>query len=179
MNVEDVINKKELIDRLDGDIDLFKELADLFETAAKVVGVKIASGWVAGALKKTLNYNNLSFRKSGVKGDEVIKVLKMFKKGDFTDHVTETVLQKIVESGRDADSVIKELGLKRIDDKKIIETVILKILAEEQRAVDDYLGGAEKSLNYLIGKVMRETRGQVDAGTAKKSIVEAIKNQTK
>ncbi len=156
-----------------------KELADLFETAAKVVGVKIASGWVAGALKKTLNYNNLSFRKSGVKGDEVIKVLKMFKKGDFTDHVTETVLQKIVESGRDADSVIKELGLKRIDDKKIIETVILKILAEEQRAVDDYLGGAEKSLNYLIGKVMRETRGQVDAGTAKKSIVEAIKNQTK
>ena len=130
-------------------------------------------------MTKKLNYNNISFRKSGVCGDEVIKVLEMFKKGVFTDHVAETVLQKIVESRKDADSVIKELGLKRIDDKKVIESVILKILGDEQRAVDDYVGGAEKSLNYLIGRVMRETKGQVDAGTAKKSIVEAIKNQTK
>ena len=154
-----------------------KELANLFEKVQEKTGVKIAASWIAGQLKKTLNYNKTSLRKSRLSDKEIILALMKFKNGEFTDHITEMILRKMVESGKSVDDAVSELGLKTINNKKEISAVISKVVDKHSMAVDDYLGGVEKSLHFLVGMVVRETKGQVSAKDAKDNLIDYIKKK--
>ncbi|MCK4808453.1 MAG: hypothetical protein KAS90_02410, partial [Candidatus Aenigmarchaeota archaeon] len=131
-------------------------------------------GWLSGPLKKTLNYNDLTYSNSGLKDEWVISLLSSFAKKEYTDHVAEQILRKMVELKVDDKSAAKKLGLGKIDDKSMIKDVVDKVLKSNADAVKDYRGGNEKALHFLVGQVMRETKGQVDANTAKKHILEEL-----
>ena len=152
-----------------------KAIADVFEKAAKMAGAKVAAGWLSGPLKKTLNYNDMSYSNSGLKDEWVIGLLVLFAKKEYTDHVTEKILRKMVELKIDEKSAAKKLGLGKIEDKSLIKDVVGKIIKTNADAVRDYRSGNEKALHFLVGQVMRETKGQVDANTAKKHILEELK----
>ncbi|MEA2003523.1 MAG: Asp-tRNA(Asn)/Glu-tRNA(Gln) amidotransferase GatCAB subunit B, partial [archaeon] len=153
-----------------------KIIADVFEKAAKKVGVKVAAGWLSGPLKKTLNYNDISYSNSGLKDEWVIRLLVSFAKKEYTDHVTEKILRKMVELKIDEKSAAKKLGLGKIEDKSMIKDVVGKVIKANADAVKDYRSGNEKALHFLIGQIMRETKGQVDANTARKHILEVLKS---
>lgn len=152
-----------------------KAISDIFEKAAKKVGAKIAAGWISGPLKKTLNYNDTTYIGSGLKDEWVISLLSSFAKKDYTDHVTEQIIRKMVELKTDDKSVSKMLGLGKIEDKGKIKDIVKKIISVNVVAVKDYKSGNEKSLHFLVGQVMRETKGQIDANTAKKEILLELK----
>ncbi len=151
-----------------------KAIADLFEMAAKKVDARIAAGWLSGPLKKTLNYNDMSYTGSGLKDKWIITLLEKFAKKEYTDHVAEQTIRKMVELGCDEKIASKKLGLGKISDSGKIKDIVSRVVGSNKKAVDDYLGGEEKSLHYLVGQVMRETKGQVDANTAKKEIIKLI-----
>ncbi len=177
------------------------DLANLFEQAARKVDPKLASIWIAGYLKKTLNYNNLRFRDSGLKSEWIIEWLKSIKKGEFTDRNAELLIRKMVDDKKDPETTRKKYGIGKrfsivltegisirdsVKRKRIktftadavivteIECKIRKILEGNSKAVNDYKSGEEKALHFLVGLVMRETGGQVDANIAKKIILKII-----
>ncbi|MCK5593697.1 MAG: Asp-tRNA(Asn)/Glu-tRNA(Gln) amidotransferase GatCAB subunit B, partial [Candidatus Aenigmarchaeota archaeon] len=152
-----------------------KAISDIFEKAAKKVGAKIAAGWISGPLKKTLNYNDTTYIGSGLKDEWIISLLSSFAKKDYTDHVTEQIIRKMVELKKDDKSVAKTLGLGKIEDKGKIKDIVKKVIETNEVAVNDYKSGNEKSLHFLVGQVMRATKGQIDANTAKKEILLELK----
>ena len=152
-----------------------KAISDIFEKAAKKVGAKIAAGWISGPLKKTLNYNDTTYIGSGLKDEWIISLLSSFAKKDYTDHVTEQIIRTMVELKKDDKSVANILGLGKIEDAGKIKDIVKKVIKSNEVAVNDYKAGNEKSLHFLVGQVMRETKGQVDANTAKKEILSELK----
>ncbi len=151
------------------------DIANLFEETAKKISPKTAGSWISGYLKKTLNWNGLTFRQSGLKKEWVVKTLKLFEEGKLTDRNAELVIRKMVEEKKGPEKIIKKYGLEKVSDKKQIEKAVKDVLAKHKKAVDDYLLGEEKALHYLVGLCMKETKGRVDAQALRKIILDLIK----
>ncbi len=148
------------------------DLANLFEDVSKKVGPKTAGTWIAGYLKKTLNWHNLRFRQSGMKKEWIISLLRKFEAGRITDRNAEMVIRKMVEEKKPPRVLIKKYGFgkAKLDLDKIVKTV----LNNNRRAAEDYKKGEKKALHFLVGQVMRETRGRADARDIKKAILRQI-----
>jgi aspartyl-tRNA(Asn)/glutamyl-tRNA(Gln) amidotransferase subunit B len=151
------------------------DLAELFEQIASRVDSKLAGTWIAGYLKKTLNWNNLKFRRSGIKPEWMVELLKMFHSGKITDRNAELAIRKMVEEKRPLAEVIKKYKLKKLEDGAKIRGMVERVIKENKTAVQDYKKGEEKALHFLVGEVMREARGQVDAQKIKEIILRLIK----
>ena len=145
-----------------------KPIADLFEEISKKINPEIVASFLAGYLKKTLNWNNLKYKTSGLEDEWIFELLEEFQKGKITDRNAEQTIRKMVEEKKSAKEIIKKynLGKSEID----LESVLKKVLDTNKQAVHDFKKGEKKALEFLIGQVMKETRGQVDATEIRKGL---------
>jgi aspartyl-tRNA(Asn)/glutamyl-tRNA(Gln) amidotransferase subunit B len=149
------------------------DIAELFEYTAKHVSPRVAGSWIAGYLKKSLNWHKMNFRESGLKREWVIELLGMFESGGITDRNAELAIRKMIEEKRPPRDIVKRhrLGKSGIG----IGGAVRKVLEKEKDAVRDFRSGQEKALHFLVGQVMRETKGRADAGEIRKALLKALK----
>jgi aspartyl-tRNA(Asn)/glutamyl-tRNA(Gln) amidotransferase subunit B len=149
------------------------DIAELFEYTAKHISSRVAGSWIAGYLKKSLNWHKLSFRESGLKREWIIALLKMFERGGITDRNAELAIRKMIEEKKPPREIVKKhrLGKSGMD----IGGAVKKVLEKNKDAVKDYKSGQEKALHFLIGQVMRETRGRSDAEEIRKALLKVLK----
>ena len=142
------------------------DLADLFEQTAGKVSAKVAGTWIAGYLKKTLNWHGMRFRESGLRVEWITSLLKMFEKGGITDRNAEMAIRHMVEEKLPAEEIVKKHNLAKAE---LDLAAIVKIVMEKNRqAVQDYRAGDEKVMHFLVGRVMAVTGGKVDANEIRK-----------
>jgi len=151
------------------------DLAGLFEQVSKKTEPRLAGTWIAGYLKKTLNWNGLKFRNSGIKPEWITELLSMFKCGKITDRNAELAIRKMVEDRKPLMIVVKRYKLGKLEDSTKIKGIIRSVLEKNRLAVKDYKKGEEKALHFLVGEVMREAKGQVDAQEVRDIIVKLIR----
>ena len=151
------------------------DIANLFENIAKRISPKVAGSWISGYLKKTLNWNGLTFRQSGLKPEWILKTLKLFESGKLTDRNAELLIRKMVEHRKEPGAIIKKYKLEKTGDEREVKRIVKGVLDKNKKVIDDYHKGEEKALHYLVGLCMRETRGRVDAQQLRKLILEMIK----
>ncbi len=137
------------------------DIANLFEEIARKINPKLAASWIAGPLKKTLNWNNLRWKNSGLKKEWILNLLKIFERGEITDRNTELTIRKMVEEKKPPEEIIKKYSFAKTKIKDLDETID-KILERNKQAVKDYKTGQKKALDFLIGQIIKETQGRID-----------------
>jgi aspartyl-tRNA(Asn)/glutamyl-tRNA(Gln) amidotransferase subunit B len=159
-------------DKLSESLTSELDIANLFESVAKKTPPKLAASWIAGYLKKTLNYNGVRFKDSKLREEWIVSLLNMFEKGFLTDRNAELVIRYMVSDKLPPDQVMKKHGIAKKESGSLreVEHTIKSVLEKNQKAVRDYKSGEEKALHFLVGLCMRETRGSVDANEVRKII---------
>ncbi|MBI5347006.1 MAG: Asp-tRNA(Asn)/Glu-tRNA(Gln) amidotransferase subunit GatB [Candidatus Aenigmarchaeota archaeon] len=138
-------------------------LARMFETVVKDVEPKLAGSWLAVQVPKTLNYNNLRIKDSGLRPEHLIKLLKLVEHEKITEKTAEETLRKIVLNPQDPENLVKDMA--KIFDKKELEDAVNEVLASHPKAIIDFKSGKKEALNFLMGQVMRKTKGRGDSAT--------------
>ncbi len=141
-------------------------LAGMFEEVSKDMNPKLAGSWFAVQIPKTLNYINTTAKHSKLKAAHIVKLLKLVEQKKITERVAEDALRKLVVDPQDPEKLVQ--GMSRIFDEKTIEKEINEALASHPKAVLDYKSGRQDALNFLIGQVMRKTKGRGDPDTIRK-----------
>ena len=101
-------------------------------------------------------------------------LLYLIDKGDITQNQAKEVFEQMIITGKGAQLVIKTLGVQQmtqLDLQKLVD----KIIAQNNKAVEDYKAGKVASLGFLIGQIQREAKGQADANLAKNLLLEKLK----
>ena len=142
------------------------DLAEIFEKVVNNINPKLAASWFAGEIKKTLNYNNLRIKETGLTAEHLTKLLKMIENKELTERSAELLLREMVVRPVDPEFAAKKS--RRIYDEKVIDEVIEEIVAENTKAIIDYKAGKKESFNFLVGQVMRKTQGRGDPDTIRK-----------
>ncbi|WP_456475705.1 Asp-tRNA(Asn)/Glu-tRNA(Gln) amidotransferase subunit GatB [Candidatus Pyrohabitans sp.] len=138
------------------------EMADAFEEVCREIDPKVAAPFFRHIVKKILNFENKSFSESGITAEDIITILKSMNSGEITATSGELVIRDILKEKRPAWAIIEEKGLKKITEEDVIERAVREAIAENPKAVEDYLSGRKEALNFLVGHVMRRTRGRAD-----------------
>jgi aspartyl-tRNA(Asn)/glutamyl-tRNA(Gln) amidotransferase subunit B len=136
-------------------------LAIYFEHVQKVVqDAKLVANWLIVELLAYLNKNNLDIEVSRVHAADFASLLLRLKDGTLSGRLAKEVLEKMWETGKTADAIIEEEGLKQVSDRGEIEQIIDAVLQENPKQLADYRAGKEKLFGYFVGQVMKKTQGK-------------------
>jgi aspartyl-tRNA(Asn)/glutamyl-tRNA(Gln) amidotransferase subunit B len=151
------------------------ELADMFESMAKKFEPQKLVLWLRGPVKKQLNYRNIALAQSGLGVADLSSLFNDFIDGNITDDGMENALIALLDRKVPYSSIRQDLM--KITDVSEVEKAVDTVLAlpESAPAVADYLKGSEKALNFVIGRIMKETKGKADSKTVKELVLRKIK----
>ena len=156
-------------------------VADYFEaTVAAGLAPKEAANWITSELFGLMVRSSLSIEEVKVTPQDLVELVNLLQKGTINRPTAKEVLAVMFQAGRAAAQIVEERGLARIGDEDQLSRIVAGVLEENPRPVQEYLGGKEAVLRFLIGQVMRATRGKADPQLATQLLKEqltAIKTQ--
>lgn len=136
-----------------------KALADFFEECVEgYEKPEMVASWVDTQLLKCLNYNKQSLRESEVTPSSFMELIRLMDKGVITERLGKELIKDYVSTGKSPKKLVKEKGLGTLSDKEL-KKVIKRVLKENP---DVDIKKDKKAINYLIGLVLKETKGQAD-----------------
>jgi len=140
-----------------------KEMADYFERCLSgYANAKSVSNWVMGDLTRLLNAGGMEITRCRIAPDQLAGMLRLLDSGTISGKIAKTVFEEMFETGKDPDSIVKEKGLVQISDQGAIEAAVDQALAANPKVVEDFRAGKEKALGFLVGQVMKVTRGKAN-----------------
>ncbi|MEL7670987.1 Asp-tRNA(Asn)/Glu-tRNA(Gln) amidotransferase subunit GatB [Methanobacterium sp.] len=150
-------------------------LADAYEEVAKKIDPSFAALWMRDELKRILNYNKMGFADSGITTDNIVELLKLIQDKKVTPKAAKKIIEKMPKNKDSPAKIAEELGLIGVSDEESVLKAVKQAIDENPQAVSDYHEGKKGAMNFLIGQVMRLTRGKADPGETAKFLSEALK----
>jgi aspartyl-tRNA(Asn)/glutamyl-tRNA(Gln) amidotransferase subunit B len=137
--------------------------ADYFETVVKKAGdAKLAANWVINELLGWLNKNNTSLEESPVNADQLGQLVARIVDNTISGKIAKDVFATMTATGKDADTIIDEKGLKQVTDTSAIEAMVDDVLAANPDNVQAYKDGKTQLLGFFVGQVMKASQGKAN-----------------
>ena len=142
-----------------------RQSAEYFESAiAAGSDPKTVANWMLGDLSKMVNENNLTFDKAKVTPQQLSAMIALIEKGTISGKIAKKVIVSMWNTGKDANTIVKEEGLVQITDTSAIEEIVKQVIANNPKPVEDVKSGNNKAIGFLVGQVMKESKGRANPG---------------
>jgi len=147
------------------------EIVEFFEEIIEKAEPKLAVRWVTEELLSVLNYNKKELDEIDLKPEHFIELLKLIE----SRKITELKAKDILRGWKEKSASPKTKGHEQISGSEEIEKIVKKVIKENPKAVADYKNGEQKSLNFLIGQVMKLSNKRADYQASREIIQKRIK----
>jgi len=152
-----------------------KAMADFFDEALSYYkDAKTLANWVMGDLTRLLNNNQCSVVDSPVSAKQLAELLALMDKGTLSGKIAKSVLEEMYSTGKDASVIVKDKGLAQISDEGALLGIIDGVIAANPQSVEDYRAGKEKAIGFLVGQIMKATKGQANPGLVNQLLKEKL-----
>jgi aspartyl-tRNA(Asn)/glutamyl-tRNA(Gln) amidotransferase subunit B len=159
-------------------LTLTPETLEFFDQAvASYTDAKAISNWMMGELSRLLNQNNLELADSKIRPQHLTRMLQMIDEGTISGKMAKVVFEEMFSTGKPPEDIIKEKGMEQISDQETLQKVIDEVVAANAKVVDDYKNGKEKAFGFLIGQIMKATRGQANPALVNELLKEQLKKE--
>ena len=140
-----------------------KALADLFEEAAAAgAPAKAAANWLTGEFLRLMKEGGLEAAQTKLEPKALAGLIALVEKGTLSAPAAKQVFGKLFEAGGSPAEMVKELGLAQISDEDELGGVVDEVIGEHPDAAENFRQGKEQALKFLVGQVMRKTRGRAN-----------------
>jgi aspartyl-tRNA(Asn)/glutamyl-tRNA(Gln) amidotransferase subunit B len=151
------------------------ELADAFEEVVKSIDPEFAALWMRDELKRVIYYNKMTFKESEITPAQIVDLLKMLENKKITAKAGKRIMEKLPKNNEMPSQIAEEMGLTGVVDEDIVLKAVKQAVKENPDAVTDYYEGKKNAMNFLIGQVMKLTRGKADPGETHKLLESELK----
>lgn len=140
-----------------------KKMADFFEKcASNYHSPKIVSNWLMGEFARLLNDTGKEIDEVPITPDMLIELLKLVDDNVISGSIAKTVFEEMFFTGKNPQIIVEEKSLRQIADEGELRRIVRKVIEENPKSVEDYKKGKEKALGFLVGQVMKETKGKAN-----------------
>ena len=154
-----------------------RAMADYFEDCAKLAGpgkAKTVSNWLLGDFSRLLNATNTGIENARISPEHLADLLVLVDNGAISGPTAKAVLEDMFQTGKVAGEIVSEKKLGQISDTGEIREVIKQVMADNAAAVADYAAGKQQALTFIVGQVMKATRGRANPGVVREIIVQEL-----
>jgi aspartyl-tRNA(Asn)/glutamyl-tRNA(Gln) amidotransferase subunit B len=141
------------------------DVAAYFETTAAAAGnAKAASNWIMGELMRKANEAGVGVTALPITPAALAGLIRLVDAGTITSPVAKAVFEKMLTTGRTAEAIVADEGLASMDDEAAIMAAIRQVVDANADAVAQYRAGKQQTFSFLVGQVMKATRGKASPG---------------
>ncbi len=157
--------------------------AELFEAALahwpeeeRTARAKAVANWVNSELAGLLNTRGLDWDSCPLPAQHLAQLVELVERGTVNTPTAKAILEEALDSGRAPKAIVEEKGLAQISEAHQLRELAHRVVAQNPKAVADYRGGKEGALQFLVGQVMRETRGRANPQMVRQLLQEILRD---
>ena len=148
-----------------------KEISELFETTIKEIikidinlekGAKSVANWINVELPRLLREQNSDLSEIKAEPENLAHIIKLIDQGQISNTMAKTVFDESFLTGESPAEISSRLGLVQISDKNSLNLVVEEVLQENPKTIQDYLDGKNSALRFLVGQIMKKTKGNAN-----------------
>ncbi|MGD6830551.1 Asp-tRNA(Asn)/Glu-tRNA(Gln) amidotransferase subunit GatB [Sutcliffiella halmapala] len=157
-------------------LTLTKEMSDFFdETISEGADAKLASNWLMGEVSAYLNAEGKELDDVALTPAGLAGMIKLLEKGTISSKIAKKVFKELIENGGDAEKIVKDQGLVQISDESTLRKIVGETLDANPQSIEDFKSGKERAIGFLVGQIMKATKGQANPPMVNKLLLEEIK----
>ena len=151
-------------------------MAELFgETAKRSGNGRRTASWLMGETMRRMREEEVDPRDLKFSPEHLAALIRAEDEGRLTPHSAKKVFAAMFQEDVDPEQYMEEQGLAVVRDEKVLEEAVDRVLARCEKSVEEYRGGKEKVFSFLVGQVMREMKGQADAESVRRMLLDKLK----
>lgn len=144
-------------------LTLQKEMAEFFDQTVEAGGdPKQASNWLMGEVSAHLNAEQVGLSDIKLTPKSLADMIGLIDKGVISTKIAKQVFKILAEEGGEAQEVVEARGLAQLSDPAILKPIIDGIIEGSPQSVEDYKNGKDRAIGFIVGKVMKETKGKAN-----------------
>lgn len=154
-----------------------RDLADYFEAAsAQAKNAKAVANWMSRNLLQRLNESETDISDCKISPEALAAMVKLIDSGEISNRIAQEVFDQMFDSGKSPQAIVQEQGLAQISDEGALEQIVAQVIAENPAAVQDFNQGKKRAIGFLVGQVMKATRGKANPGIVNQKLQEALRH---
>ena len=126
-------------------------------------------------LLQRLNESDTEINDCKISPESLAEMILLIESGEISNRIAQEVFDKMFESGKSAQEIVKEQGLTQISDEDALAEIVAKVIAENPAAVQDFKQGKKRAIGFLVGQVMKATRGKANPGIVNQKLQEVLR----
>ncbi len=152
-----------------------REIADFFEEVVALYNKpKLASNWIMTEVMRVLSERDCSIKELKLSPSSLASIIELVDKKTINMTGAKEVFEVVIDSGADPASIVEDKGLVQVSDTGELEVFVDKALADNPKSVEDFRNGKTAAVKFLIGQVMRLSRGKANPQLVGKMISEKL-----
>ncbi|NLY50435.1 MAG: Asp-tRNA(Asn)/Glu-tRNA(Gln) amidotransferase subunit GatB, partial [Firmicutes bacterium] len=152
-----------------------RNVADFFDATVRLFpDPKVVSNWFMSEVMRLLNAEGKEIQETALTPERLAKLLKLIQDGTISGKIAKEVFEEMFKDGGDPAEIVKRRGLVQISDEGQLIPIVDEVIAANPKVVEDYRGGKEKAFTFLVGQVMKATRGKANPGLVNKLLKERL-----
>ena len=158
-----------------GVLTAVKQVADYYEAAVKAgANAKRASNWIMSELLARID-DLETIGSFIVKPASLAKLIIMIDDNTINGKIAKTVFAEMIETGKEPGKIVEEKGLKQVTDTGEIDKIVDDVISASQKSVDDFKNGNEKAIGFLVGQVMKLSKGKANPQMVNEILIRKLK----
>ncbi len=156
-------------------LTLDRGLAEYFEhAAAHSKAPKLVANWINGDFMRLLGEQKIELAECKVKPESLAAMVDMIQSGAINGKIAKTVFEEMFRTGREAADIVREKGLVQVSDESAITGFVDQVIAANPAQVQQYREGKSAVIQYLVGQVMKASRGKANPQMVLKMLMEKL-----
>ncbi|MDJ0786633.1 MAG: Asp-tRNA(Asn)/Glu-tRNA(Gln) amidotransferase subunit GatB [Myxococcota bacterium] len=157
-------------------------LADFFERAAAAAGddakpaAQTTANWMLRDVLAVLREDDVEVQDGHLEPEGLGALIRMVEEGRVTARSARSLLPELIREGGDPERLVQERGLESVSDEGALEALVAQAIEANPKAVASYAEGDKKSLNFLMGQVMKASQGKADPGAVRKLLAAKLES---
>ena len=161
-------------DYFEAALDASAQAAD----AARQARAKAVANWIIGDLTHLLSEANTDIAESPVSAPALAQLLDLMDDGTISVRMAKDAFPEMFNTGKSPAAIVEEKGLTQINDQDALTAAVIDAIAANPKAVADFQSGKQNAVGFLVGQVMRATRGQANPQVANRLVSEQLQSLT-
>ncbi|ANU26071.1 Asp-tRNA(Asn)/Glu-tRNA(Gln) amidotransferase subunit GatB [Planococcus versutus] len=156
-------------------LTLAKPISDFFEaTVTAGADAKLSSNWLMGEVSAYLNAEQKELEGTELTPEGLAGMIKLISDGTISSKIAKKVFKELIEKGGDANDIVKAKGLVQISDQNTLREFVTAALDNNPQSIEDFKNGKDRAIGFLVGQIMKQTKGQANPPLLNKILLEEI-----
>ena len=153
-----------------------KEICDFYESIFDKTNPVIVANILTGDVLSYINKNRLSLENTKLDSNKIIELVNLLEKKTITTKHCKDIIPILLEEEKTVQEIVKELNLEVISDDNFVLEIINKVIENNPDSVKDFKEGKDRAIKYLMGQVMKESKGKLNPKDAMEKLINSLNN---